>query len=180
MERQQEITMMCDVSRYKDPSPLWKVPTLKFSTFSIIPARLIFEHPVAAQAHNKLWSTWFKSAWKRNCIIRNASVAVIAVQESIRSREQEEILDAIPESYYIGFAFAVPDYKITDRIWIEEVMVHPACHLQGVGKSLMSCLLQALKREGILQAALTCNPNRRVGKRTLPEFYKQFGFRQQQ
>lgn len=67
----------------------------------------------------------------------------------------------------IGFSRATSDHAFNATIW--DVVVHPDCQGQGLGKALMKQLIKKLRSEDISNVTLFADPD-------VVNFYRQLGF----
>lgn len=68
----------------------------------------------------------------------------------------------------VGYAAAVTN-GVTDA-YIQDVVVHPVYHHQGVGTQLMRLMLERLQEDGIYMVSVI------YGEAALRPFYEKFGF----
>ncbi|ACK67073.1 GCN5-related N-acetyltransferase [Rippkaea orientalis PCC 8801] len=67
----------------------------------------------------------------------------------------------------VGFARATSDHAFNATIW--DVVVHPRCQSQGLGKALMKYMIRQLRSEDISNITLFADPQ-------VIDFYRRLGF----
>lgn len=80
------------------------------------------------------------------------------------------VLVFLPENRVIGYIIL---WHILDEVQISNFSIHPEFRRKGLGKAVLSYVLEAVKKEGVREIFLEVRPSNREARR----LYEKLGFR---